>query len=74
MRDRLLRRGIGSRLMELVEVRAREMGAAELALDTSERANDLITMYEPGAPPADRPITTDVSSCSFACVRSSSSA
>jgi len=39
-------RGIGSTLLELVEQRAREKGVAELALDTSERATDLIAFYE----------------------------
>ena len=40
------RRGVGSRLLELVERRAREMGAVELALDTAEPATDLIRYYE----------------------------
>jgi GNAT superfamily N-acetyltransferase len=39
-------RGIGSRLLDLVEARAREVGAYELALDTSEHASHLIAMYE----------------------------
>jgi GNAT superfamily N-acetyltransferase len=39
------RRGIGSRLIEIVEQRARDEGVSELALDTSERASDLIAMY-----------------------------
>ena len=39
-------RGIGSRLLELVERRAAEKGVAELALDTSERAVDLVAFYE----------------------------
>jgi GNAT superfamily N-acetyltransferase len=43
---RLQGRGIGSRLLVLVEELARESGAAELALDTSERAAHLISMYE----------------------------
>jgi ribosomal protein S18 acetylase RimI-like enzyme len=43
---RLQRRGIGSRLVELVEARARERGAVAVALDTSERADHLIKWYE----------------------------
>ena len=39
-------RGIGARLLELIEDVAREQGAAELALDTSEHAARLISMYE----------------------------
>ena len=39
-------RGIGAQLLELVEQRARAAGAAELALDTSEHAADLIALYE----------------------------
>lgn len=39
-------RGIGGRLMDHVERRAREMGAAHLALDTSEHATELIATYE----------------------------
>jgi GNAT superfamily N-acetyltransferase len=39
------RRGIGSRLIEMVESRAREKGVAELALNTSEHATALISMY-----------------------------
>jgi predicted N-acetyltransferase YhbS len=39
------RRGIGSRLIEMVESRAREKGVRELALNTSEHATDLISMY-----------------------------
>jgi len=38
-------RGFGSKMMELVETRAKELGAAELALDTSEHAEQLIAMY-----------------------------
>lgn len=38
-------RGIGSQLMDLVERRARETGAAEIALDTAEGAAHLIDMY-----------------------------
>ena len=37
--------GIGSRLLGLVEARASEKGLRELALDTSERATELIAMY-----------------------------
>ena len=40
------RRGIGSALLELVEDRVREEGIERLALDTSERATDLIRLYE----------------------------
>ena len=38
--------GLGTRLMEEIERRAREIGAAELALDTSEHAADLIAWYQ----------------------------
>ncbi len=38
--------GLGSRMMDLVEQRAKELGAAELALDTSVHAVGLIDMYE----------------------------
>ena len=38
-------RGIGSRLMALVEQRAAKKGVCELALDTSEGASELIAMY-----------------------------
>lgn len=38
--------GIGSRLIEMVEERARELGMSELAPNTSEQAHDLIAMYE----------------------------
>ena len=41
----LQRQGIGSRLMDIVEQRAREKGVVELALDTSEHAEALIAMY-----------------------------
>jgi GNAT superfamily N-acetyltransferase len=37
--------GLGGVLMDLVERRARETGAAELAFDTSERATRLIATY-----------------------------
>jgi GNAT superfamily N-acetyltransferase len=40
------RRGIGARLMDLVEERARATGAGEIALDTSEGAKHLIALYE----------------------------
>jgi GNAT superfamily N-acetyltransferase len=40
------RRGIGAKLMALVEERAREKGVLELALDTSERAESLIALYQ----------------------------
>lgn len=39
-------RGIGTKLLSLVEDRAREKGVQELALDTSERATQLIAMYQ----------------------------
>ena len=38
--------GVGSRLLDLVERRAREKGLAMLALDTSEHATHLIALYE----------------------------
>jgi GNAT superfamily N-acetyltransferase len=41
----LQRRGFGEQLVELVERRAREDGAAELALDTAEPAEHLIRYY-----------------------------
>lgn len=37
--------GIGSSIMDMLELRARELGAKELALDTSEHADNLISMY-----------------------------
>jgi len=37
--------GIGSLIMDKIEARAGELGAAELALDTSEQAHQLIAMY-----------------------------
>jgi GNAT superfamily N-acetyltransferase len=37
--------GIGSALLDFVEARAKETGAAELALDTAESANHLIDLY-----------------------------
>ena len=39
-------RGIGSRLLNLVEQRAKEKNVAMLALDTSEDATHLITLYQ----------------------------
>jgi RimJ/RimL family protein N-acetyltransferase len=42
----LQRGGIGTALIEVCERRARETGAAELALDTSEHAAHLIDWYE----------------------------
>lgn len=39
-------RGIGRRLLEHVEARARELGAAAIACDTAEGARELIAMYE----------------------------
>ena len=38
--------GLGGRMMDLVERRAKESGALELALDTSVHAAGLIAMYE----------------------------
>jgi GNAT superfamily N-acetyltransferase len=38
-------RGVGAALMAHIESRARELGARELALDTSEHAEGLITLY-----------------------------
>lgn len=38
-------RGIGSKLLAIAERRAAETGAAELALDTAEPADDLIRVY-----------------------------
>ncbi|OFZ45797.1 MAG: hypothetical protein A2381_09280 [Bdellovibrionales bacterium RIFOXYB1_FULL_37_110] len=37
---------IGSKMMDVIESRARELGFLELALDTSEHADHLIKMYE----------------------------
>ena len=39
------RMGIGARLLEIVEELARDMGAAEIALDTSEHATRLLELY-----------------------------
>jgi GNAT superfamily N-acetyltransferase len=41
----LQRSGRGSKLMEVIEQRAAELGATELALDTSEGATHLIRFY-----------------------------
>jgi GNAT superfamily N-acetyltransferase len=41
----LQRLGLGSTLMDLVEARAREIGATEIALDTAEPATHLIQYY-----------------------------
>lgn len=38
--------GIGSKFLDYVENRAKELGAKELARDTSEKAEHLIKMYE----------------------------
>jgi len=38
--------GVGSRLLELVETRAKTAGVAELALDTAEGATKLCSWYE----------------------------
>lgn len=43
---RLQGRGVGKRLLDFVETRALELGARELALDTSEHAAHLINAYE----------------------------
>lgn len=37
--------GIGRQLLDLVEARARELGAVEIACDTSERADALLSLY-----------------------------
>jgi GNAT superfamily N-acetyltransferase len=42
----LQRCGIGSRLMDVVEQQAREVGAKEIALDTAEPAIHLIELYQ----------------------------
>ena len=46
IRPDLQRQGIGSRLLRVIEARARECGAAELALDTAEGATHLRAWYE----------------------------
>lgn len=38
--------GIGSKMMDFIEARAAELGADEIALDTSEHAHHLIEMYK----------------------------
>ena len=38
--------GIGTNFLDYIENRAKELGAKELALDTSEKAEHLIKMYE----------------------------
>jgi GNAT superfamily N-acetyltransferase len=38
--------GVGSKLMDIIESRAQQLGFSELALDTSEHATHLIRMYE----------------------------
>ena len=40
------RRGIGSRLLDEIEVQAREIGATQLACDTAEDAYHLIALYQ----------------------------
>ncbi len=42
----LRRRGLGSRLMDRAEVRARELGYAVVGLDTAEPAAHLLRLYE----------------------------
>jgi GNAT superfamily N-acetyltransferase len=39
-------RGIGAMLLRLIEQRASELGVRQLALDTSEKASDLIALYQ----------------------------
>ncbi len=39
-------KGLGSAVMDYLEKRAADVGATELALDTSEHAHDLIRMYK----------------------------
>ena len=39
-------KGHGAKIMDFLEKRAKALGAIELALDTSEHAEQLITMYE----------------------------
>lgn len=38
--------GVGSKMMDVLEARAKELGFEELALDTSEHAANLISMYK----------------------------
>jgi GNAT superfamily N-acetyltransferase len=46
IRPSLQKQGLGSRMMDFLESRARALGATELALDTSEHADHLIRTYE----------------------------
>lgn len=39
-------RGLGSKMMDFIESRAKHLGAKELALDTSEHADHLISSYQ----------------------------
>ena len=39
-------KGIGSRLMDMIEQRAKEIGAVEMSIDTAEGASHLIAMYK----------------------------
>lgn len=38
--------GLGQKMMAYIEAKARQLGAKELALDTSEKATDLIAFYK----------------------------
>lgn len=38
--------GLGSKMMDVLEARVKALGYAEIALDTSEKADHLIKMYE----------------------------
>lgn len=42
----LQRKGIGRKMIEFIESRARERGLMEIALDTSEKASHLIAYYQ----------------------------
>jgi predicted N-acetyltransferase YhbS len=46
VKPELQRFRIGSRLMDTVEARAKDLGVAEIALDTSEHASHLIRYYQ----------------------------
>ena len=46
VRTNLQGRGLGTQVMNFIENRAAELGVEYLALDTSERAFDLIEMYK----------------------------